>query len=616
MDNPNTIKDSRVEAKFTSGKPRLQAQQRIFLWLSILATLLAYLPVMDNSLVSLDDYSFILFNTPIQHLNVENIKWMFTHSYVGNWIPLVWLSLAIDFWIGRFEPWVYHLDNLILHCLNTGIVFALSFKLLNHVWPSTPVLDTRGERSAAAFGAALLFGLHPLHVESVAWATERKDLLCGIFFLLSLLFYIDYAVKPSLVSKKYFAALCFFVLALLSKPMAVSLPLVFVLLDVWPLRRLRDRPINVFIEKIPFVMASFVFSAITISTQFKAGAGWATEKVPFISRALNAGHSVIYYLWKMLLPLNLYAFHPLAPEKADSFSFVFSTIAIIFISSACWIFRKKYPWVGIAWLYFLITLAPVMGLVQVGNQAFADRFTYLPSLGPFLLVSALLTSRLFRFRALPLVLAVLAAGLLGYGTFQQVRTWKNTITLWERVLQCGPENNLIVDQNLGRAYEDDGRLDEALAQYNNGIGLVYNDFIDHWGKARILAANGRLDESIQEYKIALTLNPQIPPLYSGLGMVYEKKGSSVEAFEEINQALKLNPHDEEAYSDLGHIYLDQHQWQNAVEAFQRARDLDPDDPNYLKGLISAYSQLGDFHKTLGLYQDIAKHPRSQITLGF
>ena len=598
--NPNITKDP------TPGRTPLNAPT--YLWLCVLATLLAYLPVFNNQLVGWDDASYIQFDPPIRGLGWLNLKWMFTNFHAGYWIPLTWFSLALDFSIARLEPWIYHLDNLLLHCANTALVFVVGSKFFRSIPGTAP------KAVPAAFGTALLFGLHPLHVESVAWAAERKDLLCGLFFLVSLSVYLDYARQPSL--KKYIACLGSLVLALLAKPMAVSLPVIFLLLDGWPLGRLKADPKKILLEKVPFILTVAVTSGIAVLTQFQSGAGWSTSVFPLSYRLMNAAHSLVFYLVKMALPFHLTAFYPLFPEDLHSSETFLFILVVLILSTVFYRNRKKAPYLLVAWLFYVITLLPALGLVQVGNQAAADRFTYLPSLAPFLLFSAIAVHFLSGPRQLLAALTVLLGLSLGWATFNQVSTWKDTITLWENVLRYYPRNNLIVYQNLGRAYEDAGRLEEALSQYNSAIVPGYDFPLAHWGKARIFSAQGRLGDSIQEFKIALAMNPQFPPLHSDLGMVYEKKGMRKEALAEVQEAIRLDANYPEAYKNLGLIYKGRGDWKKALEAFQKAHELDPDDISYLKDLLEAYRKTGQFDKALAFYRDLSDHPRSFVTLNF
>lgn len=596
-----------IQHNESSGSPPV----RIYLWSSLLLTLLAYLPVMNNGFVNWDDPVYIEHNLHIRRLDPASISWMFSNFYAGYWMPLTWLSLSLDFFIGRLEPWVYHLHNLVLHLLNTAVVFLFSFKLLTLVRGPRPKTWT----PLAAFGTALLFGLHPLHVESVAWAAERKDLLCGLFSLLSLLAYLSHAVQPRL-SWKYAACLGAFLLALLSKPMAVSFPLVFLLLDQWPLERLRPNPAKVLIEKVPFLIAALAAGVIAVMSQSQAGAAWDLGSSPFPFRFTNACHSIFFYLVKMLLPVKLTAFYPILMENTFSPSYLLSVLGALSISLLCFIQRDERPYLAAAWVYYLLTLAPVLGLFQVGNQAAADRFTYLPSLGPFLLAASLLTAFFSKKRWFLLILFTGVAAAFGTMTFRQVTLWRDSTSLWESTLRVHPKNNLVVHNNLAWAYEQEGRYSEALAKYEgtNAMGAPF--LFSHWGRARMLAQKGRSDESVQEFKTAMGLNQNFPPLHLGLGRVYIQKKMEAEGLAEIRKAVEMDPHYGEAYNDLGLILRERSRPREAIEAFRKARTLDPDDPAYLRNLIKALEKMGKHQEAMALHRMLSEHPRSLLTMSY
>jgi protein O-mannosyl-transferase len=623
MDNKALFENSKSAKGFPSPIGNALEENRkwagVFLWLSVLLTLLAYLPLMNNQFVDWDDTLYIQYNTHIRDLHFSSLLWMFTNFYGGYWIPLTWLSLALDYGLGRLEPWVYHLDNLVLHLLNTAVVFLLSSKILTLIQKNRSQ-DNKKRASAwlipASFLTALLFGIHPIHVESVAWATERKDLLCGLFSFLSLSAYLDYASQFHRSPQKYLACGVFFILALLSKPMAVSLPFVFILLDYWPLGRFHSNVRKVLAEKIPFFVLALLSSVVAVWTQFGAGAGWGLDQSPLSFRLTNSCHSILFYLVKMLAPVHLTTFYPIRLENTFSLEYLLSVLGVVLVSLFCFINRKKRPYLVAAWLYYLVTLAPALGIVQVGNQAAGDRFTYLPSLGPCLLAASAFVaffSRKF------LILFLLGAGwvaLLGFGTFRQVSVWKDSISLWENVLRIYPDNNLIVHNNLGKAYEEAGRWDDALAKFEDAAYGTTPFFHAHWGKARILADKGLWEESLQEYKTAIAMNPQFPPLYSGLGMVYGKKKLWPEALVEVQKAIQMDPRYADAYDDLGVLYRDQAQYGKSIEALQNARALDPNNVVYLRNLLKTYQQAGHYKEAMLLYRDLSDHPRSLLTMNY
>ncbi len=595
-----------------SSPPKKKHWSRALPWLSVLLTLLAYLPVVNNQFVNWDDPNYIQFNPVIRSLAPQNLWSMVSNFHSGYWIPLTWLSYALDFQLGLLEPWIYHLDNLILHGLNTLFVFFLSLKLFTFVREKDSKLPADWP-VFSAFGGSLLFGLHPLHVESIAWAAERKDLLCGLFFLSSLLVYMELAARPT--RKKYSLCLGLFFLALISKPMAVSLPLVFILLDYWPFRR-SNKFSSVFLEKTPFFLTALLAGWVAFLSQTQVGASWGLNQSPLSFRIMNACHSLIFYLFKLLVPVKLAAFYPILLEKTFSPDYFFSLLGVLLITFGCFIYRKKKPFLLTAWLFYVITLGPVLGLVQVGNQAAGDRFTYIPSLAPILLASGVFFQLLSQRRLILGLLGILGAGFLGYGTFQQSSVWKDSITLWENTLRVCPLNNLIVHQNLGKAYEDAGRHDEALSKYRDAQNPDHNFLQPLWGEGRVLSAMGRLDFSIKKFREALALNPHFPPLHSDLGMVYQKKGLEKEAMGEIQEAIRLDTNYAEAYNHLGIIYRSQGQEKESLEAFQKALFLDPDNPVYLRECLKTCQATGNFKEALNLYKALSSHSRPLLASAF
>lgn len=580
------------------------------MWLAVLVTLLAYSGIGNNDFINLDDHPYILNNTVIRHLDLSNLKNLLTATLSGNWIPLTTLSLALDYQLGHLEPWVYHLHNLLLHCLNTALVFFLSYKLLNLIKErANSKLETEAVDwvAPAAFGTALLFGLHPLHVESVAWAAERRDVLCGFFYLLSLWFYLDYASQSVSRWWKYGASLGFCVLALLSKPMAVSLPLVMLLLDVWPLGRFQSNPQKTILEKIPFLIVGIATSWVTVVLQNRVGVIPSLNQLPMSYRFMNACHSVLFYLWKMAAPVHLAAHYPIMIEDINSTGFAVSVLLVILISTLCFLLRKKRPYFLAAWLYFGITLGPVLGLIQVGYQAAGDRFTYLPSLGPFMLLAALLSGLLSKRPRILIALAVIVSGLLGYGTYRQVDIWRNSITLLENVLRVNPgKTMLVIDNNLGAAYEEAGRLDDALAEFDRVLYLKIRVPNPYYERGKIFLEKGRLDDAVLELRKALVLSRFNPSFHDELGLVFLKMGMPPAALDEAKEAQRSNPKHAMTQDTLGLIYMSLGRFDEAVTAFKEARDLEPENSSYFNHLIGAYQKVGNYRECLALYQELSK----------
>ena len=349
-----------------------------------LLTFLVYLSCLHNKFVLWDDNRYVYENPHIHPLNLAFFKWAFFDFYEANWHPLTWVSHALDYAVWGLNPMGHHLTNNILHAVNTFIVVILVAKLLEAWRPSrqqNPPLrpSEKGSYLIIAAVTGLLFGLHPLHVESVAWVSERKDLLCAMFFLLSILAYTN---------KHYILVLFLFALALLSKPMAVSLPAVLLILDWHPFNRISSMKsfLSALLEKLPLIALSLISSVLTVLAQKAGGALRTFDVIPLSVRVLVATESLMSYLWKMILPMNLTPYYPY-PKNISLLSeeCLLSVILVFGITAACIVMAKKQKlWLAV-WGYYVITLLPVIGIVQVGIQAMADRYTYLPSLGPFLI---------------------------------------------------------------------------------------------------------------------------------------------------------------------------------------------------------------------------------------
>ncbi len=510
-----------------------------------LAVLLSYLPVLQNGFVNWDDPEAIKNNPYIRDLSLSSLEWMFTTFYTGNWIPLNWLSLSLDFQIGGLNPVVYHMDNVLLHGLNTVLFFFLAIKILGLAWknhdPAVQALS-KGRSLVAASLAALLFGLHPLHVESVAWATERKDLLCGFFYLLSLLAYLRWAGAAA--GRKAKAALCLvlYVLAVMAKPMAITLPAAMLVLDYWPLGRVPSTWRSALREKIPFFLAALVFSALAVAAQAQWGAFSSPGNLGLPFRAMNAVHSAAFYLWKMLLPVHLLPFYPLDPGAgAFSLGNLGAALCVVLVSWACYSARRTRPYWAAAWIYYLATLAPVLGVLQVGGQAAADRFSYLPSLGPFLLFGTLAALSLRKNILLAFLFCLLLAGSLGALTWRQTGLWRDSVTLWEKVAKAYPGVSQTVHSNLANAYRAAGRPDDAVSEYDKAITIGPPRAYPHDGKGVALLDKGLTEEAVHEFQEAVALDPQDLPAHRHLWLIYQKLGRRQEAQEEFQEAARLVP---------------------------------------------------------------------------
>ena len=597
-----------------------------------LVTLAVYLYALQNEFVDWDDGDYVCNNPFIRSFNGAFFRWAFLDFYAANWHPLTWISHAIDYAVWGLNPLGHHLTNNILHAVNTFLVVLLVVRLVASQqadkltdFHDTPLMSHFSRVTLIAAGTTgLLFGLHPLHVESVAWVAERKDLLCGLFYLLSVLAYVRYARAMSLVNSSFslpgvkgtghsvrgtmqsalavtsppyvpgplpsykgalFSALCFFIFALLSKPMAVSLPVVLLILDWYPFKRIRsvETCVTVLIEKLPFAALSLGSAILTVLAQRADNALALMEAVPFTPRILLASRSLVYYLWEMIWPVNLVPYYPY-PRTIDllSLTYLLPLGLVIGITTVCVVVAKPYRlWLSV-WSFYVVTLLPVLGIVQAGGQSMADRYTYLPSLGPFLivgLVSAWVWVKVTALRKwgpmVPLLSAVLALCIfaaMGYLTINQIGIWKNSIELWSAVIEKEPTNSFAYFKR-GAAFFKMGRPDKAIADYNRSVALAPFHFEAFYGRGLALSRIGQFNEAIKDYTTALYIKPKYADAYNQRGLTYSYAGQYGKALEDISKAIELNPMNADAYINRGNLYLSAGSRGLAMSDFQKACDL-------------------------------------------
>ena len=499
---------------------------------------------------------------------------MATALYASNWHPLTWFSHALDYALWSLNPHGHHLTSLILHGLNTSLVFMVMSMLLTRILPWSGTLLT-------AVITSLLFGLHPLRVESVVWVAERKDLLCGFFYLLSILLYLHYlsSLKQRRQRGGYIASLCFFFMALMSKPMAVSLPLALFLLDWYPFKRLTSHPLNVLpllIEKIPFFILSIASGIVTLFAQEAGGALKTLTQLSLSLRVLNALRALVFYLWKIIVPIKLIPFYPI--QVFSRLEYLYYALLVLVITGFCVLMalRNKRLWLAL-WLYYVITLLPVLGIIQVGAQLTSDRYTYLPSLGPMLLTGIAVSwvwERASFGSSGYLMRRAVAVGVTStvlvcvFLTRQQIGVWHNSETLWGRVNGVFP-----------------GLVQEG---YFN-LGVYYSD-------------TGRVDEAIEQFKVAIRINPHYVRAYNNLGIAYTKKGMLNEAIAVYRKALSIDPLHEKAHYNLGSVYLEQGRFDEAIHAFKNAILINSDYTQAHYNLGCAYDKKGMWDEAIAGYE--------------
>ena len=550
----------------------------------ITAVLLVYWQVGDHEFVNYDDNVYITDNAQVQKgLTSKGIIWAFTTSHTGNWHPLTWISHMLDCELYGLNPKGHHLTNVLLHMANAILLFGVLRWMTGTIWRSGLV--------------AALFALHPLHVESVAWAAERKDVLSTFFWMLTMVAYVYYVNRPG--RRRYLLVLVAFSLGLMAKPMLVTLPFVLLLLDYWPLNRLQPRatvgsvvdqplgsrgsgddklPIRKAVtEKAPLFLMSLLSCLVTVMAQQKAGAVSTLEIVPFKLRIANALVSFVAYMGKMIWPLDLAVFYPhpgselqiWKPAAAGVFLLIVSTVAL-------WVaHRCRYLLVG--WLWYLGTLVPVIGLVQVGEQAMADRYTYVPLIGLFIVVVWGFADLVKGWRSRRWVVTVTAAVTvlaLMAGSWLQVGHWKDSIKLFKHALAV-TSNNYVAHYTLGNALALQGNLTGSVSHYNKALQINPNFAEAHNNLGNALALQGNLTGAISHYNKALQINPDHAEAHRNLAVGLDRQGKHQEALQHYVEALRISPHDAQSHNNLGVALAEQERLKEAVAHFTEALRIDP-----------------------------------------
>jgi hypothetical protein len=564
-------------------------------------TLLVYLPALQNKFVEWDDGDYASANPHIRSLDIAFLKWAFLQFFASNWHPLTWISHALDYALWGLNPLGHHLTSIVLHALNTFLVVILAIRLLDafkeRERANPPLLFIRERMVLIAAGiAGLLFGLHPLHVESVAWVAERKDLLCALFFLLCIIMYTKYVRsreseygvhtmvghKNAFISKEYLLSLFFFILALMSKPMAVTLPVVLLLFDWHPFYRIRSFKTfrAAFVEKLPFFLLSLASSIVTVFAQKAGGALSSSVMTPLPTRALVAAKALIAYFGKMVWPANLVPFYPY-PETASvaSLEYLVPVALVAGITAVCVVLAKKRKLWLTAWGYYCITLLPVLGIVQVGGQSMADRYSYLPSLGPFLITglgAAWIWEKTYALKRtgpfVKLIAGIAAACLLFFlssATIEQTGIWKNSLTLWTYVITKDPAVSFAYN-NRGLTYDEMGRFDEAIADFDKSIALAPSDHQAYTNRGMLYGKIGQFDKAIDDFEKAIALDPSHPEAYNNLGIAYAKTGLIDKAIEQFNKTILIDQGQAMAYYNRGLLYSRTGNEARAASDFRKA----------------------------------------------
>jgi protein O-mannosyl-transferase len=605
---------------------RLYNHQRLMICVLLACvTFAVYLPVLNYDFANYDDDIYVINNTHVNSgLSWDNIKWAFTAAHYTYWQPLTWFSYMLDCSLFGLNAGKSHIINVAFHVVNAILLFYVFWRMTKWMWQS-------------AFIAGL-FALHPLHVESVAWIAERRDVLSTLFWLLTMLFYARYTERPS--PGRYIATLILFALGLMAKPMLVTLPFALLLLDYWPLNRFLNSKVsvlNLFLEKIPLLILAAILSVVTAATSHKVG---AVAAFPFKEQIANAICSYLIYIEKMFWPVRLAVIYPHPAGILPVSRAIMPATALILITAFIVYYGKRYKYLWMGWLWYLGTLVPVIGILQVGEQAWADRYTYVSYMGLFIIVSFGTADLLRNVSYKKFIFA--AAGLISLAactmvTSAQLKYWKNSYVLFERALQVeksnystGSEkdyfseslikapNSPAIYNNFGTALKRMGRLGDAikyykfamkidpdfsLSRYNLAQSLMsngeYNEAIGEYKKyiggdinmdklrekpdavvvlsnlGYCLAQNGKADEAVKYYRLALELEPNDILTHGRYMITLSSLGRMDEAIEQCRIVLKAMPEDAEIHNNLGILLSSKGLTEEAAESFRNALRINP-----------------------------------------
>jgi len=540
------------------------------------AVLAIYFQVFHFEFTGYDDPEFLLNNPHIrQGLTPASAAWAFTTGYAANWFPLTWLSYLLGIDLYGLAPGWHHLTNVLLHALNSVLLFALLRRMT-------------GARGPSAF-VALLFAVHPLHVEAVAWVSERREVLSGLFWLLSIWAWLRYVERPRAAA--YLLVVAAFAGGLMSKPMIVTLPFVLLLLDYWPLGRWNTIPLRrLILEKLPLVALSAAGSLITLLVQQGAGATSSLAELPFRFRLENALVSYVAYVWQFFWPARLAVLYPYASNLA-AWQVAGAAAVLAALTALAVAVRRRRPYLFVGWFWFAGILVPVIGLVQVGVQSRADRYMYIPMIGLSMAVVwglAEIASRRAALRSITVALGATACCAYGVVAWSTAAYWRNTVDLFRHAVEVTTDNWAALG-TLSETLLTANRAGEAMPYIAETLRLRPNLAEAHVNYGAALSAQGNFDAAAAEYRRALALDPGSPDAQEGLGAVLTQKGQFTEAFANLDAAEKSRPGDADIHYNLGRLYGLSGRPDLAVAEFLETVELQPENAAAHFNLGTAYA---------------------------
>jgi protein O-mannosyl-transferase len=581
-----------MNLKYQTPQPAsISAPIKSALWVSlvlIMLNLFIYAPASRYGFLTWDDPLYVTQNSEVlRGLTWQGFQWAFTTGSASNWHPLTWLSHMLDVQLYGRAAGFHHLTSILLHIANSVLLFWAIYRMTGSWRPS-------------AFVAAL-FAVHPMHVESVAWIAERKDVLSTFFCMLTFHAYIRYIRKPHL--NRYLILAVVFALGLMSKPMLVTLPFLLLLLDVWPLRRAKLEAgqgrvwLCLLSEKIPLLVLTAASSMVTIAVQWRGGTVISFTSASFGRRIANALVSYTAYVAKMFWPADLVAYYPYNtwPFWLVSGSFL-ALIATTFIAVR---FARKHPYILVVWLWYLGTLLPVIGLIQVGGQAMADRYTYVPFIGLFIIVawSAPLLLGRWRYKGIALLsAAAIVICSLSAAARNQVGYWKNDLALWTHTVARRGDYNFIAHTMLGYTWENLGEVTFAVREYTEALRIYSEIDSAHLRLGLIRFSQGQFGEALTHYNHAIRINPNLTQAYISRGILRQVQGEVAQAIEDFRAALRVNPDDAESHHNLGRALVNEGKMDEAIAHLNEAVRLTPNNANARNDLgyaLSSQRKIGE-----------------------
>ena len=577
----------------------------------VAATWAVYWPVKDHEFVNFDDDDYITENWVVQKgVNRESVVWAFTTTFPTYWHPLTWLSIMVDVELFGSDPGRHHLSNVLLHTVNALLLFFILLRMSGGMWQS--------------FFVALLFALHPLHVESVAWATARKDVLSTFFLFLTIWAYYGYTKKKTV--KRYLLVLMPYCLGLMSKPMLVTVPFILFLLDFWPLGRFHppdpapprkkrgkrpaadERPgssaVSLLLEKLPFLGLALICT-LAVSLLRTAGEPFVGfDMRPLSLRMANALVSYAGYLWQTVWPMNLAVYYPF-PRSLPVWQVAGAALLLALISAGAFRLGSRRPYFLVGWLWYVVTLLPVIGLVQWGLwPATADRFTYVPLIGIFIIAAWGIPEITETWEQKKIVLAASGgAAVLYFSAFTwfQLTHWQNSIRLYTRALEV-TDNNYTAHNNLGVALKEKGEVDSAILHYRESLRIFPLFSLAHANLGNALRSQGKVNEAIFHYQEALKARPNYEVAHHNLGIALAMKGQVDEAIAHFQESIRVYPYHPGSHLNLGLALAKQNRMDEAIACFSEAIRLKPAYPEALFSLGAAFDSQGKVEEALTYYQ--------------